>query len=319
MKILFFGSGAFGIPSLQAINESGNELTCIFTQPAHPAGRGRKPKPTAVALWARQNNIPCIEADNINSPEMIKRVAACNADLLIVIAFGQKISAEVINLFEKGAINVHASLLPKYRGAAPINRALINNDPQTGVSIITLAETMDAGFILDQTEVPIDPDDDAQALHDKLALAAPSLLINTVSQIAASGATYTPQNESQVTYAHKLKKSDGLLDWTQPAESIRNKIRALWPWPGAQTDYVSAKTSKCVRVTIAKAEVVKTPDTKNTTFGLFDENLNVICGRDTIKILRIKPAGSPLMDFKDFVNGRKTTPGDLLLNIQGKK
>jgi methionyl-tRNA formyltransferase len=318
MKILFFGSGAFGIPSLQALKDSGNELIHIFTQPAHPAGRSRKPKPTAVALWAQQNNIPCTEADNINSPEMIKKIAACNADLLLVIAFGQKISNQVISIHEKGAVNVHASLLPKYRGAAPVNWALMNNDSQTGVSIITLAEKMDAGLILNQSQIPIDPDDDAQTLHDKLALEAPPRLIDTISQIAASGATYIPQDESLVTYAHKLNKSDGFLDWSQPAESIRNKIRGLWPWPGAQTDYVSAKTSKCVRVTVAKADIVKTTDAQKPTFGLFDENLNVICGRDAIKILRIKPAGSPLMDFRDFVNGRKTSPGDLLLNIRQK-
>lgn len=319
MRILFFGSGAFGIPSLQALNDSGNELTHIFTQPAHPAGRGRKQKQTPVALWARQNTIPCTEAENVNSPQMIRLIAGCRADLLIVIAFGQKISSEVISLFEKGAINVHASLLPKYRGAAPINHAIINNDSVTGVSVITLAEKMDAGFILNQTKVQIEPDDDAQTLHDKLALAAPELLVNTVAQIAASDVTYLPQDESLVTYAHKLKKSDGFIDWSQTAESVKNKIRGLWPWPGAQTDYVSAKTSKCVRVTIAEAHVIKNPDNKSTTFGLFDENLNVICGRNALKILRIKPAGSPLMDFKDFVNGRKTLPGDLLLNISQKK
>jgi len=319
MKILFFGSGFFGIPSLQALKDSGNELIHIFTQPARPAGRSRKPKPTDVALWAQQNNITCTETDNINAPQMIQKVAECNAELLLVIAFGQKISIDVINLFQKSAVNVHASLLPMYRGAAPINWALMNNDPWTGVSIITLAEKMDAGLILGQTNVTVDPDDDAKTLHDKLALAAPPLLINTISQIAASTVTYTPQDESLVTYAHKLKKSDGFIDWGQSADSIRNKIRALWPWPGAQTDYVSAKTSKCVRVTIARAQVVKNPDTANKTFGLFDENLNVICGRDTIKILRIKPAGSPIMDFKDFVNGRKTAPGDLLLNIRGKE
>jgi methionyl-tRNA formyltransferase len=318
MRILFFGSGAFGIPSLQAINDSGNELIRIFTQPAHPAGRGRTLKPTAVALWAQQNNIPCTETDEINSPEMIQKIASCSADLLVVIAFGQKISPDVINLFEKGAINVHASLLPKYRGAAPINWALINNEPRTGVSIITLADRMDAGLILDQSQITINPDDDAQILHDKLALSASPILLDTISKIAASKAAYTQQDESQVTYAHKLKKSDGFIDWSQPAEAIKNKIKGVWPWPGAQTDYVSAKTSKCVRVTIAKADVVKNPDTANTTFGLFDESLNVICGSDALKILRIKPAGSPLMDFRDFVNGRKTVPGDLLLNIRQK-
>jgi methionyl-tRNA formyltransferase len=319
MKIVFFGSGAFGIPSLQAVKDAGYDLAHTFTQPAHPAGRGRKKTQTPVALWAAQNNIQCTESENINSPEMIQKVASCVADLLIVIAFGQKISDEVIKLHQKGAINVHASLLPKYRGAAPINWALINNDSHTGVSIITLADKMDAGFILGQSKIEIEPQDDAQTLHDKLTLAAPLILIETIGQIAASKAVYTKQDESLVTYAHKLKKSDGFLEFSQPAEVIRNKIRGLWPWPGAQADYVSSKTSKCVRVTIAKTEVTTKSDTENQTFGLFDRNLNVICGQNALKIVKIKPAGSALMDFKDFVNGRKTIPGDVLLNIQDKK
>lgn len=319
MKIVYFGSGAFGMPSLQAVKDAGYDLVHIFTQPALPAGRGRKKTPTAVAVWADQNNIPCSESENINSSEMIEKVASCSADLLIVIAFGQKVSSEVIKLHQKGAINVHASLLPKYRGAAPINWTLINNDSHTGVSIITLADKMDAGLILGQSEIEIDPEDDAQTLHDKLALAAPLILIETIGQIAASKAVYTKQDESLVTYAHKLKKSNGFLDFSQPAEVIRNKTRGLWPWPGAQADYVSSKTSKCVRVTIAKAEVAAKSDAKNQTFGLFDRNLNVICGQNALKIVKIKPAGSALMDFKDFVNGRKTIPGDILLNIQDKK
>ena len=178
---------------------------------------------------------------------------------------------------------------------------------------------MDAGCILAQTKLAIEPFDNAETLHDKLAQAAPPVLLETIDQIAAGTAEYTPQDPSKVTCAHKLKKTDGILDFSQPAESIKNKIRGLWPWPGAQTDYVSAKTSKCIRVTIAQAGVVKTPTPQKHTFGLLDENLNVICGKDTLKILKIKPAGSALMDFKDFVNGRAARPGDLFMNIEEKK
>ncbi len=176
MKIVFFGSGQIGVPSLGALADSADiELAHIFTQPARQAGRKQKPTPTPVAAWAMDNSVPCTEAENINSPDMIQMVTDCKADLLVVAAFGQKISNEVITLFEKGAINVHASLLPKYRGAAPVNWAVINNETETGVSIITLAEKMDAGSILAQSAIPIAPDDTAPIVSENLAQLAPKV------------------------------------------------------------------------------------------------------------------------------------------------
>ena len=314
MKIVFFGSADFGIPCLRALSGSKNTLAGIFTQPARPAGRKRKPKPTAVAIWSADNSVDCVEAENINSPQMVKKIAACKADLLLVIAFGQKVSQEIVNLHPKGAINVHASLLPKYRGAAPINWAIMNGDTQTGITIITLADKMDAGKMLAQSKTAITPDDTAGTLHDKLAESAVPLLTETMDHIAAGTAVYAGQDESAVTSAHKLKKSDGFIDWSDCAESIRNRIRSLYPWPGARADFVSAKTGKCRRVTIAKAQVVPTEKPLGS-FGLLDENLYVICGKDTLKIQQLKPAGSSLMDFKDFVNGRAVAPGDLFMPI----
>jgi len=147
MNIVYLGSGEFGIECLNALADSSHSLAFIVTQPPHPAGRGRKPRPTPVARWADTNSIPFIETDNINTPQIIDKIAALQPDLIIVIAFGQKIGSKIINLPPKGTINVHASLLPKYRGAAPINWAIINGETETGISIITLAEEMDAGTI----------------------------------------------------------------------------------------------------------------------------------------------------------------------------
>ena len=319
MKIVYFGSSSFGIPSLCALSESGHDLVGIFTQPARAAGRHKTPQPTPVARWAKDNSIAPSEAENINTPQSLAAVAACRADLLVVIAFGQKISREVIDLHPKGAINVHASLLPKYRGAAPINAAIMEGETETGVSIITLADRMDAGFILGQAKTDIAPDDTAESVHDKLAELSPPVLMEIIDQIGAGTAVYSPQDESLVTFAHKLRKSDGFIDWSRPAEEIANRAKGLWPWPGAQTDYVSAKTSKCCRVTIAQACAVPAPDPQPDTYGLFDEDLNVICGKNRLKILKIKPAGSALMDFKDFVNGRATGPGDLFMPIEEGK
>jgi len=308
MKIVYFGSRALG--------DSHHDLVAVFTQPARPAGRHKTPQPTPVARWAAENSVPCTEAGDINSPENIAAVAACRADLLVVIAFGQKISRSLIDLHPKGAINVHASLLPRYRGAAPINAAIIQGETETGISIITLADRMDAGFILAQAKTGISPDDTAESLHDRLAELSPPLLLETIDQIAAGTAVYTAQDESQVSFARKLKKSDGFIDWSRPAEEIANRTRGLWPWPGAQTDYVSARTSKCCRVTIANASPLPEAGSQPGTYGMLDQDLNVICGRGRLKILRIKPAGSALMDFKDFVNGRATRPGDLFMPVE---
>ena len=185
MKIVYFGSAQFGIPSLEAIYRSGHELAGVFTQPARPAGRHRsKPHHTDVDVWCGQNNVPCVEAENINSSEMVQRVAALGADLLVVIAFGQKISQEVIALQTYGAVNVHASLLPKYRGAAPIHWAILNGETETGVSIITLAEKMDAGLILAQDAIEISPDETVKCVYDKLSAMAAAELPDPVEPAA---------------------------------------------------------------------------------------------------------------------------------------
>ena len=315
MKVTFFGSGEIGIPCLEALKESPNKLCGVFTQPARPAGRKRTPTPTAVANWARQNGVRCTESEDINLPDMAEQIAAYSGRLLVVIAFGQKISQEVVALHPAGAINVHASLLPKYRGAAPINWAIINGETQTGISIITLADKMDAGDILAQTKIPIGPDDTAQILHDKIAEAAPKLLLDTIDAIENGTAVYKSQDESKVTFAHKLKKSDGFIDWTAPAQDINNKVRGLWPWPGAQAIFVSTKTGKSCRVTVAKARVVTAAETKRAQEGVLDKNLNVICGKDTLQMLSLKPAGGNLMNFRSFVNGRDVRPGDRFVAI----
>jgi methionyl-tRNA formyltransferase len=315
MNITFLGSGEFGIECLNALAKSNHSLRFIVTQPPNPAGRGRKPSPTPVAQWANTHSIPFIETDNVNTPDNLAKINEHQPDLSVVIAFGQKIGDELINLPPKGAINVHASLLPKYRGAAPINWAIINGETETGISIITLAQRMDAGSILAQSKTNIDPDETAGSLHDKLAQLAAPLLLQTLDQITEGKAVYTEQDHSKATLAPKLKKSDGYIDFSEPAEVLEKKIRGFWPWPGASANYLSTKTGKSTRVTIAIMQVVETSNPSNLSVGTLDENLNIICGTNSLKIKKIKPAGSPLMDFKDFTNGRQTKPGDSFIKI----
>lgn len=316
MKIVYFGSSDFGIPSLEAIADSRHTLAGVFTQPARPAGRHRDPKPTAVSQWCAARGIPCVEADNINTPDMQRQVAACGGDLLVVIAFGQKIGRPLIDRFRSGAINIHGSLLPKYRGAAPIHWAMMRGESETGVSIITLADRMDAGSVLAHDRLPIEPSDTFLTLHEKLAALSAPLLLKTLDDIEAGRAVYTPQDESLVTYAPKLTKADGYINWQRPAEEIANQVRALSPWPGAQSVYVSAKTGRSWRVTLDKAEVVEKPNEMSDIHGMLDSHLNVVCGWNRIKIIAIKPAGSDIMSFEAFARGRNSQPGDLFLPIE---
>lgn len=316
MKIVYFGSGEFGIECLNALVESSHSLAFVVTQSPQLAGRGRKARPTPVVRWADANSVPYMESDNVNAPSDIEIIAENQPDLFVVVAFGQKIGDELINLPPKGAINVHASLLPKYRGAAPINWVIVNGERQTGISIIALVGKMDAGDILAQQECEIGPDETAGQLHDRLARVAAPLLLKTIDKIEDGSVVYTGQDHSKATLAPKLKKSDAFLDFGESAALLRRKILGFWPWPGASAVYVSQKSKKSQQVIIAEAKVVRSPNLTGLAVGTLDEDLNIICGRDALKVTRIKPAGGSLMDFRDFVNGRQSQPGDMFVKIE---
>jgi len=316
MNIVYLGSGEFGVPCLDALHASVHHLCLVATQPANPAGRGRKPQPTPVAQWAERHGVPFVETENVNSPEMVQRLAACRPDVIVVIAFGQKIGKEVVALPSKGAINVHASLLPKYRGAAPINWAIVRGETHTGNSIITLADKIDAGDILAQVSAEIGPQETAGELHDKLAQLAAPLLLETLAALETGTATYTKQNDAEATFAPKLKKSDGFLDFSKPAEVLARKIRGFWPWPGAAASFTSERMQKSTRVVLALAEAVPGSNGPGLPVGTFDQERNVVCGAGRLRLQKIKPAGSGLMSFHAFVNGWHVQPGDRLTKIE---
>ncbi len=318
MKIVYLGSGRFGIDCLNALARSQHNLQLVVTQPPQPAGRGRKPRPMPVAEWATRHSIPLIETDNVNSVQTIDKIAGCGPDLFVAIAFGRKIGNRLINIPSKDTINVHASLLPRYRGAAPVNWAIVNGERQSGVTIFSIVEEIDAGPILAQAKTEIQPNETAGRLHDRLAELAAPLLLETIDKIADGSATHTEQDHSRATLAPRLKKNDALLDFDEPADLLERKIRGFWPWPGASAVYLSANTGKSIRVAIAMAQAVDITNPQDLPSGTVDENLNIICGRGALKIIEIKPAAGRLMQFKDFVNGRQARPGDRFAKTQSK-
>jgi methionyl-tRNA formyltransferase len=317
MNILFLGSGEFGVPCLDAMKTSRHELAQVVTQPPNPSGRGRKLSPTPVEVWAEAHGVPCVAAENVNTPEIVERLTSRRPDVMVVIAFGQKIGKALVQLPPKGAINVHASLLPKFRGAAPINWAIVQGETETGVSIITLADKIDAGDVLAQANTPIGPSESAGELHDRLAQLAAPVLMGTLDRLESGTAVYAKQDDALVSFAPKLHKADGFLDFAEPAEALARKIRGFWPWPAVSAMYVSDHAGKSVRVAIAAAERVPTSGQSSRTPGSFDESLDLVCGRDRLRIVQIKPAGSELMAFRSFVNGWHVQPGDRLVKVEG--
>ncbi|CAG0950158.1 methionyl-tRNA formyltransferase [Phycisphaerales bacterium] len=307
MRIAFFGSGAFGLPTLQSLARAHN-LVGIISQPDKPAGRGGHLTPTSIAQWAAAHlpAVPLLKPDRCSSPESASLIHAIPADAWIVIAFGQKLSRAL--LADRFAVNLHASLLPRWRGAAPINAAILAGDTQTGNSIITLADRMDAGLILAQSRRVIPPDITAGQLHDLLASDGPSLVSQVLDAHAAGRDSPRAQDESLVTTAPKLAKSDGWLNFTDSVEACRRRINGLSPWPGV-TVHFRAQPLKLLRATTA-------PPTTGPAHPpgaiLSPADGLVACADSTLQILDVQPAGKRAMPWRDFANGHRVQSQELL-------
>lgn len=315
MRIVFLGSGEFGCDSLRWLSgsDSGHELLEVISQPARPAGRGRKLQSTPIAKLAGELGLPFQETDHVNLPAMVDHIKTLSAEVLLVIAFGQKIGPELLNLPHCRSINLHGSLLPQYRGAAPINWAIIDGASQTGLTVIQLNEVWDGGAILGQVPINILPNETAADLHDRLAQLGPKLLREVLIKIETDAITQHPQDVTQATKAPKLKKSDGAIDWSRPAGEIRNRIHGLWSWPGAYSFLRQADKSSCERITIARAQVLTDTSASadaSAAPGTVTEDLSISCGSGRLHLLEVKPVNGKLMSFDDFVNGRHLKSGD---------
>jgi methionyl-tRNA formyltransferase len=312
MRILFVGSGDFGEPTLHYLAEE-HEVAAVVTQPARKAGRGRRVKATPIRSRAEEHDIPVVEAPDINDPQLVAQLAALNTDLGIVIAFGQKIGPDLLDAPRGGFLNLHASLLPKYRGAAPFQWAVINGEEKSGVTVIRLTGRMDAGPVLSQRWTYIRPDETAAELHDRLSRIGPDAMRDAVDQFAdrriPDGET---QDESQATKAPKLRKEDGHIDFARPAAELAHIVCGLWSWPGATCQFEAADGSRRERVSIARARVGD-PHTADRAPGELDVRLFVATGDGWLEVLEVQPSGSRLMTWQEYVNGRHVKPGDRLL------
>jgi len=309
MRVVFLGSGAFGLPTLAHLARS-HDITGVVTQPDRPAGRGGKVSPTPVGAWVDANlpGVPLFKPERINVTEAANAVRALGADAWVVIAFGQKLGKAL--LADRFAVNLHASLLPRWRGAAPINAAILAGDTRTGNSVITLADRMDAGLVLGTSERAIEPALTAGELHDLLAADGPALVERVIE--AHAGGTLSPvvQSESLVTLAPKLSRADAWVDFSQPADECRRRINGLSPWPGVTVEF-RGQPLKLLRASPAPA-----PARDLGTVGtVIDPVQGVIrCGGDTaLALIEVQPAGKKPGLWRDFANGQRLGPQEALL------
>jgi methionyl-tRNA formyltransferase len=301
LKIIFAGAGEFGLPTLRAVIDAGHHIQQVFSQPDRPAGRGKKLTPTPIAAFALQNNLPLIRTSDINAEPLPP------ADLMIVIAFGQKISPAVVNHPRLGSVNLHSSRLPKYRGAAPINWAVLNGDSITGNSIIRLAEKMDAGAILAQSKLPISDTETAGELHDRLSADGATLMLHLIDQLSTNTAIETPQDHAHATLAPKLSRHSALIDFSRPAPAIVRQINGLSPWPGCRVKLLDGDTL-IANLTLLRASPTTTSPTSSPP-GTILPNGNIAANNDSsLAILELQPEGKRPMKLNDFKNGKPWHP-----------
>ncbi len=318
MRIVFLGSGSFGLPSLCALDAQGQELVLLVTQPDRPAGRGRTVRIGPVKRFGRERDIPVFQPEDVNAPASLRRVRQASPDLLLVIAYGQKLGRELLEVAPHGAINLHGSLLPKYRGAAPINHAILNGETETGLTVIEMTDQMDAGDILGQRAAAIDPDETAGELHGRLAELGARLVTELVREIQLDDVGRRRQNETQATFAPRLKKSMGRIPWDKPAQDVHNHIRGMTPWPGAFT-FLPVKPGKApVRIVVNRStlpeETVRTNAEPGTVVRAAPGGLDVATGRGVVRLLEVTPAGKRSLSAADFLNGYPVEEGARFLD-----
>lgn len=307
LRVIFFGTPAFAAASLRAIAGSSHTVTGVVTQPDRARGRGHKVRFEATKQFALDHGLPLWQPERIRDGGFLDQMRSLNADIAVVAAYGKLLPQVLLDLPRLGFVNVHASLLPRWRGAAPIHRAIIAGDPTTGITIMRVVLALDAGPMLSHVSTPIDPDETSAALEARLAVMGGDLLIRTLDRIERGDVTDAPQDESFVTYAQKLERADSVIDWSRPAVEIHNRIRGLQPWPLASTT-IGGKRVLLLRSAVAADAAGST--VPGTVLEARGEALVVAAGSGAVRLIDVQPEGKRVMNVRDFLNGSPLRPGD---------
>jgi len=306
LRVIYFGTPAFAVPGLQALIASEHSVVGVVSQPDRPKGRGQKLLPTPARLVAESAGIPVFQPIRLKDPGFIDVLRGSSPDLGVVAAYGRIIPDLVLAIPRLGLINIHASLLPRYRGAAPVHRAVINGDAETGVTIMRVVTELDAGPMLASGRRPIGPDETTPEVERALAVLGAGLAVDVVNRMSEGRSTEEPQNDADATYAAKIERHEGAIDWTLPAAQIHNLVRGLQPWPLVSAVIAGAR---CLihRTVVTGETTTAKPATITTAAG----DVLAVAGGDgvVLRILELQPEGKRVMPARDFLAGRRIEPG----------
>jgi len=309
VRLAFLGTPAFAVPTLERIVEAGHQVLAVVTQPDRPRGRGQNPAAPPVKETALRLGLPVFQPERIRRPEGIEYLRPLPLDAMVVVGYGQIIPQSIIDIPPLGIINVHGSLLPKYRGAGPVQWAILNGETRTGVTTMRIDAGLDTGDMLLKAETEVGPEENAVELARRLAVMGADLLVETLAGLAAGTITPEKQDSSQATYAPLLKKEDGRIDWSQPAVAIHNRVRGLQPWPGAYTSF----RGQALHIWRSR---VPLPDPRGSESDVGRvqtvKPLIVTCGEGALELLEVQVEGRKRLSAADFANGQRLTENELL-------
>ena len=307
LKIIFMGTAELSCASLERLaGQPQFHIAAVVTQPDKPRGRELKPQPPPVKVLAQKLNLPVLQPPKARDENFISQLRALQPDLIVVVAYGHILPPAILDLPRFGCLNVHTSLLPKYRGAAPIQWAIANGETETGVTIMKMDAGMDTGGILTQKRTPISPQDDSATLHHRLAQLGAELLLETIPGCVSGKILPVPQSDG-ASYAPKIKKEDGHIDWNLPAQTILNRLRAFMPWPGAFTFLKSEPRPALLK--IWKAEAVEKSGKPGEILSVDSHGIVIACGKDALNILELQREGGRRMNAVEFLTGHPLKTG----------
>lgn len=314
MKVIFMGTPDFSVGTLEALVEAGHEVVLAVTQPDKPKGRGKEMQFTPVKECALKYNIPVFQPRRVREAECIEELRKYNADIMVVVAFGQILPKEILEMTPYGCVNVHASLLPKYRGAAPIQWSIIDGEEVTGVTTMQMNEGLDTGDMLLKVEIPIEEKETGGSLHDKLAEAGAKLCVKTLEALQNKTVTPVPQGETTTAYAKMLEKQLGNIDWTKSAVEIERLIRGLAPWPSAYTNW-NGKVMKIWDAKVVESENDTNEAQPGAIVKVEKDTFDVQTGDGLLKVRELQIPGKKRMDAGAFLRGYQIKEGEILEKI----
>ena len=314
IRLIFLGTGDFALPSFEHLVETGHQVVTLITQPDRPQGRKQELIPSRIKLAAQARGIPVEQPEDVNAPASLDLVRTLKPDLLVTAAYGQILSADLLSIPSLGGINLHGSVLPSYRGAAPVARAIQNGETSTGVTVIRMTPRIDAGGMIAIARTEIDNDETSGELEARLALLGAPLVAQTLDALAAGPVRILPQDKARVTKAPKLRKEDGQIDWSRPAQSIHNLVRAMQPWPVASTTWRhgTGDSGISTRIIVHKTAVVDGQGTPGEIIEAEGDRLVVAAAEGAIRILILQMPGKKPFSAPEFLRGHRGLSGDVM-------